>query len=208
MKALADCKSGEIIEWNGYEWIAIDHDESSKILLMNDILENKAFDENKGNPTNNWKECSLRKYLNEDFYNRLEDKEYISNYKSDLIADNGDDDYGTSLDNIFLISMDFYRHHRKEITLPDEWWWTITPSSSNASIVRAVTTDGSGSVSDLTAVNGGSGVRPACLVSSSIQVDTDDKTDTLSPRYVKGKLARLHEIIEYCEGLLKEMKGE
>lgn len=169
MKILENCKSGEIIKWNGYNWIAIDHDENSKVLLMKDILENRAFDENEDNTTNNWKECSLRKYLNNDFYNGLKDKEYILDYESDLMADNGDDDYGTSTDKIFLISMDFYRHHRKEITLPDGCWWTITPHSSSTSSVRRV--GATGSVNHSVAYTSYYGVRPACLVSSSIQFE-------------------------------------
>lgn len=217
MKTLAECKSGEIIRWSGYEWIVIEgHDENNKVLLMKNILECKAFDDNKNSSKNNWMECNLRTYLNKDFYKKLNNKEDILFYTSDLKADNGDDNYGKCTDKVFLISMGFYRYHRKDIALADRWWWTITPSSLNANYMRCV--GGNGTVLDYTANSCAIGVRPACLVKSSIQIESNNESDKkeklkdLSENeqliYQRGEKDTLYKIIQYCAELIEKMEEE
>ena len=83
----------------------------------------------------------------------------------DLVADNGDDSYGTVTDKVFILSCDEYRKYRKHIPLLDEWSWTCTPwwidpTSGLGISVRIITAAGG-----LNSYNAGysSGVAPACV---------------------------------------------
>lgn len=44
-----------------------------------------------------------------------------------MVADNGDDRYGTVTDRVFILSCDEYRKYRKHVPLLPEWMWTCTP---------------------------------------------------------------------------------
>ena len=85
-------------------------------------------------------------------------------HEVDLVADNGDDRYGTVTDRVFILSCDEYRKYRKHVPLLPEWMWTCTPwyitDTGNGSYVRGVSTDGSLSSNN---ANNSSGVAPACV---------------------------------------------
>lgn len=81
-----------------------------------------------------------------------------------MVADNGDDRYGTVTDRVFILSCDEYRKYRKNVPLLPEWMWTCTPwyitDTGSGGGVRCVGTDG-------TLHYGGAyisgGVAPACV---------------------------------------------
>jgi hypothetical protein len=80
-----------------------------------------------------------------------------------LVADNGDDAYGTSEDLVTLLSCDQYRKYRKLMPKYDDWIWTVTPYSCytcHASTVRYVNPSGELYGTDVT---NSIGVTPACL---------------------------------------------
>ena len=56
-KKLKEIKPGEVFTYAGYEWIKL---EQEGLCLMNDILEERAFDEE----SNDWRKSGLREYLN------------------------------------------------------------------------------------------------------------------------------------------------
>ena len=81
-----------------------------------------------------------------------------------MVADNGDDRYGTVTDRVFILSCDEYRKYRKHVPLLPEWMWTCTPwyiSDAGYSYnVRHVSGTG---VLDYGNASHGSGVAPACV---------------------------------------------
>lgn len=81
-----------------------------------------------------------------------------------MVADNGDDRYGTVTDRVFILSCDEYRKYRKHVPLLPEWMWTCTPwyisDAGSSGSVRYV--DGTGSLSSYNA-NSSTGVAPACV---------------------------------------------
>lgn len=209
-KTLNEYNSGDVIKWNGYEWIVIDDGYIGKrILLMKDILKMAPFDDREEGYTNNWKESTAREYLNGEFYDSLKDKDPICDFMSDLTADNGDTDYGSSEDKIFLIDCNFYRKHRKEITPACDWWWTITPYASNSCNARYVSAGGS--LNHGSAYAGHSGLRPACLVSSDILIseteneqETKEESDNAEKR--KELITEIQSILETVNKKLEELK--
>ena len=85
-------------------------------------------------------------------------------HEVDLVADNGDDRYGTVTDKVFILTCDEYRKYRKNVPLLPEWMWTCTPwyitDSGNSGGVRYVFTDGNLNYNN---ASGTYGVAPACV---------------------------------------------
>ena len=113
---------------------------------MEDILEERAFDEE----SNDWRKSGLREYLNNYFYETLtdydaEEKDFLM-IETDLTADDGMKDYGTSKDLISLMTADLYRSNRHLLKPLGSWWWLATPYSylaSSSYYVRSVYSSGS-----------------------------------------------------------------
>ena len=87
----------------------------------------------------------------------------------------GQTEYGTCKDLVSLISVDEYRKYRKFLPSTDRYWWTITPDSTpcnnDSTCLRVVSPGGYiGGIS----CNGGRGVRPFCIFSSSIFESEED----------------------------------
>lgn len=166
-KKLKEIKPGEIFSFGEYEWIKL---EQEGLCLMKDILEKRAFDEN----SNDWMKSELREYLNNDFYETLtengaDEKDFLL-VGTDLTADDGLKDYGTSEDLISLMTASLYRKNRHLLKPTDGWWWLATPHSCLASYsdtVRCVNSSGT--------LNYGNAcidlnVRPLCNLSSETLV--------------------------------------
>ena len=85
-------------------------------------------------------------------------------HEVDLVADNGDDRYGTVTDKVFILTCDEYRKYRKSVPLLPEWMWTCTPryitDTGSSRDVRHVYTGGS---LDYDIADSTYGVAPACV---------------------------------------------
>lgn len=81
-----------------------------------------------------------------------------------MVADNGDDRYGTVTDRVFILSCDEYRKYRKHVPLLPEWMWTCTPwyisDAGGSSGVRLVHDAG---LLDYYGAYASHGVAPACV---------------------------------------------
>ena len=82
-----------------------------------------------------------------------------------MVADNGDDRYGTVTDRVFILSCDEYRKYRKHVPLLPEWMWTCTPwyisDAGGSSHVRGVY--GTGNLGGNNGAYYSCGVAPACV---------------------------------------------
>lgn len=128
------------------------------------IEEEMPFDENN---CNDWRKSTLRRYLNEEYIKKFDEDDLLA-FTSDLTADDGMTDYGTSVDNIALLSDNLYRKYRKYMPKYKTWVWSITPWTCNPSLAnpeRIVYT--SGSVNDHDAYYA-FGVAAACIFNLEI----------------------------------------
>ena len=112
---------------------------------------------------NNYAKSSLRRKLLNELLPVLGEDNLIP-HEVDMVADNGDDRYGTVTDRVFILSCDEYRKYRKHVPLLPEWMWTCThryiTDTGGGGYVRIVNTDGG--LDDYHA-DGSSGVAPACV---------------------------------------------
>ena len=155
--------AGERFDFKGFEWIVLDNNVDGGVLaVMASAWNNEEYSFDDHNCSNYAKSSLRRKLLNELLPVLGEDN--LIPHEVDLVADNGDDRYGTVTDRVFILSCNEYRKYRKYVPLLTEWMWTCTPwyitDAGNGSHVRYVNTDG-----NLYTDNAYSsfGVAPACV---------------------------------------------
>lgn len=166
---------GETITVAGITWRVLDKLEKGYLVISDGFYgEDRKFD----GSCNNWKCSDLRKELNTDLKDKIEDelgKGALVGFERDLLSMDGQTEYGTCKDLVSLISVDEYRKYRKFLPSTDRYWWTITPDSTpcnnDSTCLRVVSPGGlilSGNC------YGSSGVRPFCIFSSSIFESEED----------------------------------
>ena len=154
---------GTHFNFKGFEWIVLDNNVDGGVLAIMASAwngEEYYFD---NNGYNNYEKSSLRRKLSNELLPVLGEDNLIP-HKVDLVADNGDDRYGTVTDRVFILSCDEYRKYRKHVPLLPEWMWTCTPwyisDAGYCDYVRYVGNEG-GLRDDGAA--GSYGVAPACV---------------------------------------------
>lgn len=162
---------GDIFELAGVEWKILDITKDGYKCLAENLSNKKMFDKD----TNDWKSSSLRKYLNNEFYQKLVDEigeENIVTFERNLLSKDGQTEYGICNDKVSLLNIDEYRKYRNLIPNTDNyWWWTITPDSTpcNNDSQWVTVVSPSGNVYYSSCYDGsGEGVRPFCIFSSLI----------------------------------------
>lgn len=158
-------KPGDRFGYNGMEFVILGEEQGGILAITAKLLDNKMpFDEEN---RNDWRDSSLQEYLNGEFLKKFNKGDLLP-IVSDLTADDGMKDYGTSEDYIGLLSCDLYRKYRDLVPKYKSWWWTCTPYSclpGYASNERIVLTDGS---LDGNGAYYAIGVAPACIFNRSI----------------------------------------
>lgn len=99
---------GDKILFGGYEWRVLDIQNNSALIITEEIIDQRSYHNAYKNTT--WADCSLRKYLNNEFYDKFSesDKSRINpvlnkNLDNQWYGTNGGED---TLDNIFLLSLE------------------------------------------------------------------------------------------------------
>lgn len=126
MEEISVLSAGERFSFKGFDWITLGHTEDGGVLAIMDGCWKEIPFDNKRDYTNNYAKSTLRKTLLEELLPVLGEENLLP-HVVDLVADNGDDSYGTVTDKVFILSCDEYRKYRKHIPLLDEWSWTCTP---------------------------------------------------------------------------------
>lgn len=160
-------KIGDTFELAELTWKILDRTDKGIVCLAERIKDSFNFGLN-----NDWKESSLRKYLNKDFYENLVDEigeDHVVTFERDLISLDGQKEYGKCEDKVSIISLDEYRKYRELIPNAEYWWWTLTPDSTkcngDTSWIRIVSPSGNFNGYDY---GSSDGVRPFCIFSSSL----------------------------------------
>lgn len=154
---------GTHFNFKGFEWIVLDNNVDGGVLAIMTSAwngEKYRFDED---GDNNYAKSSLRRKLRDELLPIL-GKDNLIPHKVDLVADNGDDRYGTVTDGVFILSCDEYRKYRKHVPLLSTWMWTCTPwyiaDAGYSDCVRFVSNTGSLSSNG---ADCSGGVAPACV---------------------------------------------
>lgn len=173
-KKLKEIKSGEVLTFGGYEWIKL---EEEGLCLMKDILEERTFDDK----SNDWIKSELREYLNNYFYETLTedgaDEKNFLQIETDLTADDGLKDYGTSKDLISLMTADLYRKNKHLLKPLKDWWWLATPNTCLDTHKYTMRCVGSAGMLNSSYVYYNCGVRPVICLQPDALVEVPNNKD-------------------------------
>ena len=139
--------SGEHFMYNGIDHIILGKEQGGILAVTAEpIKDKKRFDEF---GKSNWEVSTLRSFLNKHFIKNYNIGDLLT-FESDLTADNGDKDFGTCRDYIFLLSCDLIRKYKEyllqSLPVPEDSFicsafFTLTPSNgyiaSHCNTVRA-----------------------------------------------------------------------
>lgn len=99
---------GQIIKFGKYEWQVLAIESDRILIITKDIPEERAY--NKEYEGITWQNCTLRNYLNNEFYNQFSDDEKAMILETKLTNGNspwyGTDGGFDTKDKIFLLSLD------------------------------------------------------------------------------------------------------
>jgi len=182
---------GSTVRFGPYDWRVLDVQNSKALLITKDIVELRPF--NLEYTDVKWESCTLRRYLNGEFYNKFnvaEQARIIETKNSN--KDNqwsGTDGGNSTMDKVFLLSIeevvkyfgdsgqlqnrsfensyieDTYNGARMaKYKGKTEWWWLRSPGILQTYAV-AVNGDGFLDLAGNGAGNNGGGVRPALWIS-------------------------------------------
>ena len=159
---------GDTFELNGLKWSILDITDKGYLCLADKYGKDVEFDLN----NNKWTTSKLRAKLNGDFLKKLEESvcaENIISFDRDLLSLDGQTEYGTCDDKVSILTVDEYRKYRKLIPNGDYYWWLITPWSTTCNgYERSVSVVSPAGSMCYDGCNGGNGVRPFCIFSSTI----------------------------------------
>lgn len=105
---MSEINIGSIVPFGGYDWRVLDIQGNTALIITEYMIEQHPFNNRAGDVT--WAECSLRKYLNSDFYNKFTPAEQ-SRIIPVMNKNNGNLWYGSrggedTQDYIFLLSIE------------------------------------------------------------------------------------------------------
>jgi len=171
----------DVVEFGGYKWLMLTQADGKALLLAEEIIRMRAYDD-AGEYDTFWEFCSLRAYLNNDFYNCFSESEQqrilLTKNKNPDSAVNGVSGGNDTNDKIFLLSVEeaymcFADDHSRKALFEGKpaWWWLRSPGAygdfaafvnSNGSIDSGGTPFTNSGRTDY-----GAGVRPALWIKTS-----------------------------------------
>ncbi|MCM1530360.1 MAG: DUF6273 domain-containing protein [Alistipes sp.] len=132
---------GDVVTFGNCSWYVINKTDNGCTLLCEYAIESKKYNDEWEDIT--WENCTLRSWLNNDFYNQFSDEEKAMIVKTkNKNSDNSE--YGTdggndTEDYIYLLSLDEAGQVNKNIRSIGSWWWLRSPGyyQSRAAGVRS-----------------------------------------------------------------------
>ena len=165
---LKDVAVGETFEIGEIEFIKFSEKNGETTAVTKDLIFNCFYGD-----TDNFKESQILKRLETEFLPKIIEKigqENVFEFKTDLLALDGTDEYKTVKSKISIPTFDFYRKNKKTFDKynPNEWWWLATADSTISDCGCCVTPSGLIESNDCSCSH--NGVRPFCVFSSNILV--------------------------------------
>ena len=169
LAAISDSQVGDVVAFGRYTWYVTDKTDDICTLLCQSAVAEKTYNDNKSDIT--WENCSLRRWLNEDFYNsRFSDGEKASIITTHNTFTEDDSSYGLDCgndtdDKVYLFSYSESNAVSDEIRQCGINWWTRSPGQKQHEAVYILGRSANLMGSD---VDFAIGVRPVIRVRYSV----------------------------------------
>lgn len=127
----ASASIGDIVTFGNYTWHVINKTKDGCTLLSEKAVTEKSYNEKCEDIT--WENCTLRQWLNTDFYNQFSEEEKAMIAKTKL-KNPDNPEYGTkggndTEDYIYLLSIDEAAALSEDIRACGTWWWLRSPGN-------------------------------------------------------------------------------
>lgn len=166
---LGEAELGSIVRIGNREYIVLDHSKDTTTVITKDFTKEMEFGQ-----SGDYLTSDVRKYCNGEFYNELVaavGTENIVKYTVKLVADDGTGKGKTCCDNVSIITTENYRHYREFLKAYGDLWWTATRVTyDDEDFARDICCVRSNGVLDWYGCDCCSGIRPFCILNSSIFV--------------------------------------
>lgn len=164
---LANIKPGSIIKLGNREFIVLGHDVETTAVITKDFVKKMSFGD-----TGNYETSDVRKFCNGEFLNELADAigmENIVAHIVNLMADNGTGKDKNCKDKVTIITTENYRRYREFLKPYGDSWWTATRVDDDDDYyARYVCCVDASGVMNRHDSGRWLGIRPFCIVNSSI----------------------------------------
>ena len=168
-KTLGDLKPGETVKLGDREFIVLGHGAETTAVIAKKFTKSMKFGE-----TGDYEKSAVREYCNGEFYNELAKavgKENIVKHTVNLMADDGTGKGKSVKDNVSVLTTDLYRRYREFLPAYGDWWWTATRVTyADSDYARRVCYVRSGGLLSWGDCDYSGGVRPFCILNSSVLV--------------------------------------
>lgn len=167
---LGGVKCGNIIKLGDREFYVLGHGAETTAVLAKDAARRMTF-----GGGGDYRKSDVRDYCNGDFYKELAAVVGAENIVQHTVKLGADDGTGKGLsckDNISILTTDLYRRYREFLPAMGDPWWTATRVShdEDTGYTRIVCYVCSNGVLDWYDCDFSGGVRPFCILNSSILV--------------------------------------
>lgn len=166
---LGEAELGSIVRIGNREYIVLDHSKDTTTVITKDFTKEMEFGQ-----FGDYLTSDVRKYCNGEFYNELVaavGTENIVKYTVKLVADDGTGKGKTCCDNVSIITTENYRRYREFLKAYGDLWWTATRVTyDDEDYARDICCVRSNGVLDWYGCDCCSGIRPFCILNSSIFV--------------------------------------
>jgi hypothetical protein len=162
---------GGYITFGNYEWLVLDQRDDRILVISKDVIAKQVYNKEWRDVT--WENCSLRQWLNQDFYGGFSADEQTQIIASHL--SNPDNPYwktkggNDTEDKVFLLSIDeanqYFAGNEVRIAKYGDgraWWWLRSPGRDG--YAADVNSGGGVGGNGYRVVNTGGGVRPALWI--------------------------------------------
>ena len=168
-KPLSSYKPGETVTLGNREYIVLGQSEETTSIITKAITRNMRF-----GSSNDYRKSDVCTYCNDIFYNELANtvgKENIIMHTVNLMCDDGSNKGVSCRDNVSILTMENYRRYREYLSEFDDSFWAATGVTIlDRDYARGVCCISSNGVPDWSKCDWFDGVRPFCILRSSILV--------------------------------------
>lgn len=170
-KNIGSVKPGETVAIGEREYIVLGHEKGTTAIIAKKPTRSMAFGKD-----GDYTKSDVRKYCNSEFYNELckaVGKYNIIPHTVDLVADDGSNKGAGVTDNVSILTCDLYRRYREFLPAIGSACWTATRVTTlNEDFARDVRTVGFYGILSWCDCDSSRGVRPFCILNSSVLVSS------------------------------------
>ena len=169
VNTLGSINPGEIVTIGEREYIVLGHGEETTAIIAKKPTKSMTFGKD-----SDYTKSDIRTYCNGEFYKELckaVGKHNIIPHTVNLVSDDGSNKGATVKDNVSILTCDLYRRYREFLPAIGSSCWTATRVTTlDKDYARCVYVVGSDGVLRWFDCGYSRGVRPFCILNSSILV--------------------------------------